>query len=607
MRHLFRYLLLTLPFMVTFFPQAHAQSPLPLERSAEAFASENAILDTAIPFAIGAREARQALRGAFGWPSFQEGLVEGVYFRFDPDGYARFAPTPRLDVDVFEVICRPRTYACAARKDGMDVFLTERGQLQVKLETALAGDMFFVSEGVSEIQLPERILQPLDVQLELLLGAGGDLVVRRGSTDAAKISLKGFGAVSAYLRWISARQDYSVLPRGWPVPNGDTGRAGTVTQPSAWNSPMPQPQVLSPGYGVAIAPATSAAPITLQAQYPAAVEPAAVQVASTEASVLRAELEVVKQILRDRMPPSAPDAFVDKTQARSGDDMLVHLLTVIDGLQTQVAKMQTHSDASLATQGVGHVTSNQRPETLPQVAAPDGARAMPVTVAPWDAETVGMAPPLGARHANAQQQVPLAPVSGAGPLQAAQLSGASPALVAPRAQVALPAANLTQGGRPAAIGDPMDGGQGPFASAEEGRSEVQKLEFLMSQLGLDMQTAVSVLQMSNARRGAGGATVQETSNPPPRGGEGAAAPTPVLYQNELVDQILAELEAELAGPVGGSEALNVEATPAQTAAVSIMPSAREMRDYQLLSHYFGSAALPDLKEMMAPQPAVPLQ
>ena len=83
--------------------QQQPASPAP----EDSFASENAVLDTSILFAIGAREARQELRGAFGWPTFQEGLVEGVYFRFDPDGYARFAPTPRLDTDVFEVICRP--------------------------------------------------------------------------------------------------------------------------------------------------------------------------------------------------------------------------------------------------------------------------------------------------------------------------------------------------------------------------------------------------------------------------------------------------------------------------------------------------------------------
>ena len=268
MRHSLRTLFLSVAVLIGGWAPAIGQPAISADRSAEAFASENAILDTAIPFAIGAREARQALRGAFGWPSFQEGLVEGVYFRFDPDGYARFAPTPRLDVDVFEVICRPRTYACAARKDGLEMFLTDRGQLQMRLENALSGDMFFVSEGVSEIQVPERILQPLDVQLELLLGAGGELSIRRGGTEVSRVSLKGFSAVTAYLRWIAARQDYAVLPRGWPVPNAET--TGGMTKPAAWNSPMPQPQVVAPGYGAnmasGIAPATTAAPLTYPGQ-----------------------------------------------------------------------------------------------------------------------------------------------------------------------------------------------------------------------------------------------------------------------------------------------------------------------------------------------------
>lgn len=210
-----------------------------------AFASENAILNTAIPFAIGAREARQSLRGAFGWPTFQEGLVEGVYFRFDPDGYARFAPTPRLDSDVFEVICRPRTYSCMGRKGPLSVILNTRGQLQLKIDGVANGDTFFVSEGVSEIQVPERILQPLDIQLETLLSTGGELIIRRGENEMNRVSLTGFYAVISYLRWIVAKQDYSVLPRGWPVPNaaGDTA-ASTMTQTSAWNSPMPQPQFI---------------------------------------------------------------------------------------------------------------------------------------------------------------------------------------------------------------------------------------------------------------------------------------------------------------------------------------------------------------------------
>ncbi|WP_162933015.1 hypothetical protein [Roseovarius sp. EL26] len=222
---------------------AQSQSQI---RGSESFASENAILDTSVLFAIGAQEARQAIRGSFGWPTFQEGLVEGVYFRFDPDGYARFSPSPRLDSDVFEVVCRPRTYSCMGRKGGLSMMLTSRGQLQLKFEDVMPADRFFVASGVSEIQVPERILQPLDHQFEALLATGGELIVRRGEDELIKASLEGFHPVVTYLRWVMSRQDYTVLPRGWPVPNSlDDGSQPEVTNVASWQSPMPQPQVLA--------------------------------------------------------------------------------------------------------------------------------------------------------------------------------------------------------------------------------------------------------------------------------------------------------------------------------------------------------------------------
>ena len=224
---------------------AQAQSgPVP-PRAEEAFTSENAIADTTIPFAIGASEARQSLRGAFGWPTFQEGLVEGVYFRFDPDGYARFSPNPRLDVDVFEVVCKSRTNECMGRKGGLSVLLTHTGQLQLKLDDAMQGDSFFLSEGISEIQVPERVLMPLDSQMETLLGTATEIVVRRGGEEVSRYSLRGFVATSSYLRWIRHGQDYSVLPRNWPVPNARSQAEATITAQSEWNSPMPRPQVLA--------------------------------------------------------------------------------------------------------------------------------------------------------------------------------------------------------------------------------------------------------------------------------------------------------------------------------------------------------------------------
>lgn len=226
-------------------PPAPTLAQARAETSSLSFDSDNAILDTAIPFAIGAREARQSLRGSFGWATFQEGLVDGVYFRFDPDGYARFSSSPRLDTDVFEVICRPRTFTCEGRKGPLTIILTGRGQLQLKIENVARGDTLHVTEGVAEIELPERILQPLDIQLENLLMAGGELVVRRGGEDFHSISLVGLYPISTYLRWVAARQDYTVMPRGWPVPNSKSNDAnGGLTQALNWISPMPQPQIL---------------------------------------------------------------------------------------------------------------------------------------------------------------------------------------------------------------------------------------------------------------------------------------------------------------------------------------------------------------------------
>ncbi len=212
--------------------------------TAASFTSENAILDTGIAFAIGAREAQQNLRGSFGWSTFQEGLVEGVYFRFDPDGYARFSPSPRLDTDVFEVICRPRTYTCMARKDALSIIPLPNGKVQLKLEDVRPGDGLYLSDSKSELQLPDRILQPLELQFETLLSAGGELIVRRGEKEILKTSLSGFGAVVPYLRWISARQDYTVLPRTWPVPNAQGSADGSITNAVGWASPMPQPQAI---------------------------------------------------------------------------------------------------------------------------------------------------------------------------------------------------------------------------------------------------------------------------------------------------------------------------------------------------------------------------
>lgn len=199
--------------------------------------SSTAILDTAIPFAIGAREGEQSIRGSFGWPTFQEGFVEGVYFRFDPDGYARFSTSPRLDEDVFEVICQNATTICVARKDGLEIGLTEKGKPQIRISGITPIDKFFISDRKSELPLPNTILGPLDQRLEALLSSGGDLIIRRELETLQTLSLSGFSAAVTYLRWVAQNQASFIFPRGWPAPSQQVQqRNAGLTLPDVWSN-----------------------------------------------------------------------------------------------------------------------------------------------------------------------------------------------------------------------------------------------------------------------------------------------------------------------------------------------------------------------------------
>lgn len=322
-------------------PPAAAQATQPVAAtrpaspaSPEAFAPENAILDTSIPFAIGARQADAAIRGSFGWPTFQEGLVDGVYFRFDPDGYARFAPTPRLDRDVFEVICRPGTTTCIGRKGPLTLVLTARGELQLQLDGVRPGDRFFVAEGVTEIELPETILAPLEPQMELLLAAGGDLVIKRGETEADRVSLVGLYPVGTYLRWVAAGQDPAVLPRGWPMPAA-TARA--ITTATDWSSPMPQPQTY-PLTGAAENPPPAPAAQTI---------PAAPDQTSTDVAEVRGELRALREMLLNRATPQT-----QPTTEPAADDVTARIAELQEAarqIQQDLARLQT-APAAMPTQ-----------------------------------------------------------------------------------------------------------------------------------------------------------------------------------------------------------------------------------------------------------------
>lgn len=420
------------------------------------FAADNAIVDTSIPFAIGANEAQQSLRGAFGWPTFQEGLVEGVYFRFDPDGYARFSPNPRLDVDVFEVLCKSRTKDCHARKAGLTVILTPRGQLQLAVEGVVAGDTFFLSEGVSEIPVPERVLQPLDVQMENLLSSSLELIVRRGNEDVSRHSLRGFLAASAYLRWITNKQDYAVLPRNWPVPNGrQVNTPSQITQNGNWQSPMPQPQV------IAIAPAVPATPPPPRG----------------EVDHIDAQLQDLRKMLLQLRDDRAADS---ETSPQPGPDATERLEKQVLELAAQIQDL----------------------------------RAQPNLGVP-----------------------PLAP----------ELTAVAPIAIAPEISPA------------------------PPHEAEDRATD--KLAFLVEELGLDLRSAVAVLELAE-----GTVSVGSPENGMP--------PAPLALPIEDLDMLL-----QPPSPMAGEDADTDIALPSVAAppvAIATVP------EYRLLSDYFRSAALPAL-------------
>jgi hypothetical protein len=473
---------------------AHAQSNDPNQLEQAPFASENAIIDTSIPFAIGAREAQQSLRGSFGWPTFQEGLVQGVYFRFDPDGYARFAPTPRLDTDVFEVICRPRTYSCMGRKGALSLILNSRGQLQVKIDDALSGDRFFVSEGVSEIEVPERILQPLDTQLELLLSSGGDLIVRRGDNEKDRISLTGFLPVSSYLRWVAARQDYTILPRGWPIPNA-AGSEGGVTQATNWQSPMPQPQNFPVGQKQIQQP---------QQQLRAQVQSAATVNAQSEVDEVKTELKVLRQLLleRNKEPQAvAQNQMQPNLNVTQGSiAQLMPKATTASPVTDQIAELQR---ASAQIQADLLRLSQPAMQPTPEIAG------VGLTTQTQDQQSVQQTRPVG------------------------KIQPQDPAI-----------------------------------------ETAKRLQYLMSEIGLDAKTALMLIQMGDSGLESRKLTNQSEVM------QATSQITPIFKDN-VVAQILKELE---------SDVLVEQPKPSDTQ--SRFQNSISENEYLLLSQYFKSVVMP---------------
>lgn len=183
---------------------------------APVFSAEGAIIDTRKPFARDAVEMDQELRGAFGWPVFQGGVVRGLHFRIDPDGYARFAPTPRLDEDVIEVVCLRNTRVCSARKDRVLLISREDGTIDLIVTDVLPGETVGLRDaGGVERELPPTPL-PVTAVVEEALARSVEIVVRRGTELRATVPIIGLTVVATYLRWVFSGQSDAALPFDWP-------------------------------------------------------------------------------------------------------------------------------------------------------------------------------------------------------------------------------------------------------------------------------------------------------------------------------------------------------------------------------------------------------
>jgi hypothetical protein len=290
------------------YAQAEGNVPAPT------FSPEDAILDTGIPFAQGATQKTQELRGSFGWPVYQEGQVRGIFYRFDPDGFARFSPEAKLDSNVFEVTCIQRTYSCSAVRGPLLLGLDAGLMATIQISDIREGDRFFLVEGATSIEIMAADLANLRQENEAPMDSNGNLRILRGEDLVADIPLVGFGVTLAYLRWTASGQSSMALPADWPqampaMPvSPNLIGTGQVAAATGWinaaNAPG-QPQRWQGASGVggvaAIQAPTALMPNTsMSLNMPAYAQPYAIAAqpyADPGLQALNARIDVITQLL----------------------------------------------------------------------------------------------------------------------------------------------------------------------------------------------------------------------------------------------------------------------------------------------------------------------
>ncbi|RMH46922.1 MAG: hypothetical protein D6688_04130, partial [Alphaproteobacteria bacterium] len=361
--------------------------------------------------------------------------------------------------------------------------------------------------------------------------------------------------VAAYLRWVAARQDYTVLPRGWPVPNSKGADGNdSITKPAVWSSPMPQPQLLP----------TTAAPAATSQQSP-----------SAELEALRAEINALKsQLTAQAMTPPPAATSPTPGYVTSGQAWP-------QGPAPAAPAPMAGASVNAAQAPIAHPPATNATLQQPMAGGPSVQPLQPAATALAPAQAVSATPFVQQVPAPASPATPVATVPGgaqastASPGQASPSADAAPATTTdPRldrfekaievlvSRLEAPAASATRddGAEPAA--------EAPAAETEKaGNSAAEQLDYLVSKLGLDTETALLLLQLS----GEDPASTPDT-------------PAKAVIKEKIVDNVLSDIQTEVAPP------LSVDAAdmPLESQNKATIPE----DEYVTLTQYFKSVFQP---------------
>lgn len=162
--------------------------------------AQEGIVDTAVPFVAGGVQNELLLRGPVGWDTYQSGVADGLYYRFDPDGYARFGASERLDEDYWEIVCTVQPVDCTGRRGPVTLQVDAEGYPTVEIENLNPQGSFRLADAGAPALTLAELSAPAHAT-ELL--AASEL---RPETEGAPVAIGGIGTVARYIRWVENGQ-----------------------------------------------------------------------------------------------------------------------------------------------------------------------------------------------------------------------------------------------------------------------------------------------------------------------------------------------------------------------------------------------------------------